>query len=216
MSIAVAEDRRSRSVPDWHQDFLRYVVPAVQSFARSRLRNLAAVEQEEATAEAIAGAMIAFVRLIRRGKNPIAFVGRLAKIAVLRVMTGRLTGARARCQDVLSRFARQQHGYSVESLDAPLNPNATAWKTLLVEDRKSTPADIAASRIDFAEWLGRMSNRRREIAEALAAGYRTEEVANRFRLSDGRISQLRREFESSWREFQSDSPRHGARCPAAA
>jgi hypothetical protein len=37
-----------------------------------------------------------------------------------------------------------------------------------------------------------------------SAGYRTEEVAEMFNLSQGRISQLRREFEESWLEFQRD------------
>jgi hypothetical protein len=213
----LAGDQRCHSVPDWHQDFLTYVLPAVQSITRIRLRYLTPVEREEATAEAVVGAMVVFVRLIRRGKNPIPFAGRLAKIAVLRVMAGRLAGTPNNSQDVLSRFARQQRGYIVESLDAPRNPNADDWRVLLVEDKKTTPADTAASRIDFAEWLGQMPNRRREIAEALAAGFRTEEVAAQFNLSQGRISQLRRLLEDSWREFQGETPQViTAKCPAAA
>lgn len=192
-------------VPQWHSDFLANILPAVNSIARSRFRHLPPVEREEATAEAVAGAMVSFVRLARRGRNPTEFAGRLATIAVLRVLSGRLAGSPDRSEDVLSRLARQQNGVGVESLDAVRKRNG--WQALLVEDRKSTPAEIAASRIDFCEWMNRMKNRRRQIAETLAAGYRTEEVAEMFNLSAGRISQLRREFEASWNEFQREAPR---------
>jgi DNA-binding transcriptional regulator YiaG len=47
-----------------------------------------------------------------------------------------------------------------------------------------------------------MTDSRQAIAESLAAGYRTDEVAEKFSLSPARIAQLRREFEASWRAFQ--------------
>jgi hypothetical protein len=203
MSTVLSEDRVCRSVvPDWHQEFLTYVLPAVQSIARYRLRQLTPVEREEATAEAIAVAMISFVGLLRRGRDPVKFAGSLARIAVLRVIAGRLSGSAFNNRDVLSRQTRRRHGFAVQSLDAN---TANGWKQIVAEDRRSTPADIATARLDIAEWLGRMTNRRRKIAESLAAGYRTEEVAEMFNLSQGRISQLRREFEESWLEFQQDN-----------
>jgi hypothetical protein len=217
MSAPFVAVRGREADPEWHDQFLASIMPVVQVCARIRFRDLPHVEQEEAVAEAVAAAMISFVRLVERGKNPVAFAGSLARVAVLRVFAGRLSGSADSSRDVLSRRARQEHGFSVASLDAPADKTDDVWKNVLVESRKTTPADIAASRIDFAEWLGRMSNRRREIAEALAAGYRTEEVAERFNLSHGRISQLRRVFEDSWREFQRESPRlDSAQCPAAA
>ena len=144
-------------------------------------------------------------RLIERGKNPVAFAGSLARIAVLRVFAGRLSGSSDSSNDVLSRQARQCHGFTVESLDAPVEQTEKTWEMVVVEDKKTTPADVAAARLDIAAWLGGMKDRRREIAESLAAGYRTEEVAEMFQLSAGRVSQLRREFEDSWREFQQDA-----------
>ena len=188
-------------VAAWHDHFLSSVLPAVEVCARVRFRALPQIEREEATAEAIAIAMISFVSLLRRGQDPVEFAGSLARIAVLRVIAGRLSGSGFNNRDVLSRQARRRHGFAVQSLDADRN---NGWKQIVAEDRRSTPAEIATARIDIADWLGRMTNRRREIAESLAAGYRTEEVAEMFNLSQGRISQLRREFEESWLEFQRD------------
>jgi hypothetical protein len=76
--------------PVWHDQFLSSILPAVQICARIRFRDLPQVEREEALAEATAAAMISFVRLIDRGKNPVAFAGSLARVAVLRVFAGRL------------------------------------------------------------------------------------------------------------------------------
>lgn len=206
MSAVSVVDQRRDSVPGWHPDFLAEVLPTVEAIARIRFRSLPPVEREDATAEAVAGAMVTFVRLLRRGKNPTVFAGRLAQIAVLRVLSGRLSSSPDRSEDVLSRMARQQHGFGIESLNTGRSQTRSEWQALLVEDRRSTPADLAASRIDFSEWLGRMKRRRRQIAETLAAGYRTEEVAELFRLSPSRVSQLRREFENSWRAFQREAP----------
>jgi hypothetical protein len=194
-------------VPAWQQDFMVHVLPAVEAVAKIRFSRLPIGEQEEGLAEATATAMLAFVRLLKRGKDPIVFAGRLAKLAVLRVLAGRLAGSPDNCQDVLSRLARHRHGHHLESLETESRLNGVDWESALVENGRITPADLAASRIDFSEWLARMKHRHRQIAETLAAGYHTEEVAELFQLSPGRVSQLRREFESSWRQFQREPSR---------
>lgn len=202
MRVVLLQDRPCRSVPEWHHVFVTDILPAVETVARIRFRSLPACEQEEGLAEAVASAMIFFVRLLRRGKNPARFAARLAKVAVLRVLAGRLTGTSDNSLDVLSRYGRQRRGFKVESLDARHQSPRGAWQEIVVEDRRSSPAETAASRIDVGEWLAGMTSRHRAIAESLAAGYRTEEVARQFGLSPGRISQFRREFERSWQRFQ--------------
>ena len=202
MTAVLVEDRACHSVPGWHDEFLTHILPAVETVARIRFRGLPACEQEEGLAEATAGAMICFVRLMRRGKNPTMFAGRLALVAVLRVLAGRLTSTPDNNGDVLSRYARSQRGFTVDSLDDRQQSARGEWQEIMVEDGKTTPAEIAISRIDFSAWLAGMTTRRRAIAESLAAGYRTDEVAEKFSVSPGRISQLRREFETSWLKFQ--------------
>jgi len=44
------------------------------------------------------------------------------------------------------------------------------------------------------------------FAESLAVGNRTGDVAKRFNVSAGRVSQLRRELAESWRAFVGDEP----------
>lgn len=206
MSPPVVAVRDCATVPGWQEQFLSHVLPIVQSIGRIRFRGLPAVECEESLAEAVASAMINFVHLLKRGRNPTSFAKRLARVAVLRVLAGRLSGSRDCSQDVLSRQARQRQRVRVESLSVP-KATLNGWESALIENHRVTPADMAASRLDFADWLGRMKLRRRQIAETLAAGYGTDEVAELFRLSPARISQMRREFESSWSAFQAETPK---------
>lgn len=189
----------------WQQSFLSHVLPVVEEVSRFRFRKLPRVEQEEATAEAVACALFSFLRLIKRGRSPQNFASKLARFAVLRVLTGRLSSSPDRRRDLFSRFGRQQRGIALHSLNSDDFETGSGWRALLVEDRRSTPADVAITRIDFSAWLNSLTSRHRQIAEALAVGDRTEEVAAKFNLSRGRISQLRREFEMTWRAFQSEN-----------
>ena len=45
----------------------------------------------------------------------------------------------------------------------------------------------------------------RRIAEALALGHTTADVAKRFRVTPGRVSQLRRELQNSWQTFHGET-----------
>ena len=69
---------------------------------------------------------------------------------------------------------------------------------VVVEDRNATPAEVVRVRLDFAAWLRTLPRRDRKIATDLATGSRTGDVARKYELSDGRISQLRKELHLSW------------------
>ena len=80
------------------------------------------------------------------------------------------------------------------------------WQEVLVPDKTCTPAELAASRIDFSDWLASLKRRDRKIAQFLANGESTRAAAEKFKVSDGRISQLRRELAENWRRFVGDDP----------
>lgn len=75
----------------------------------------------------------------------------------------------------------------------------------VVEDHHTPVPDQVAFRCDFPAWLKNLSVRNRRIAQALAVGHSTGEVAKRFGVSAGRISQMRREMHRSWQEFQDET-----------
>ena len=67
---------------------------------------------------------------------------------------------------------------------------------------RAGPAQTAMARLDFAAWLERLPRRRRRMTEMLGAGETTQTVARRFRISPGRVSQIRRELKDCWDAFQ--------------
>jgi len=80
-----------------------------------------------------------------------------------------------------------------------------AWQDITLADGRVTPADLAAFRLDFAAWMRRLPNTLRQIANCLALGEKTKDVAARFGLTAGRISQIRRTLELSWQAFQGEA-----------
>jgi DNA-binding NarL/FixJ family response regulator len=70
-----------------------------------------------------------------------------------------------------------------------------------VEDHRTPVPDQVAFRIDFPAWLCALSRGRRRIAEALAVGHSTSQVARRLRVSPGRVNQVRRELHDSWQKY---------------
>jgi hypothetical protein len=67
----------------------------------------------------------------------------------------------------------------------------------------AAPSDAVPGWIDYQTWLKQYGNsRKRRIAEALSVGSTTQEVARQYGVSDGRISQMRREYERDWEKFQ--------------
>ncbi len=56
------------------------------------------------------------------------------------------------------------------------------------------PADIAALRIEFSDWFTSLWPRDQRLASGLARGESTSAMANMFRITAGRVSQLRRDL----------------------
>jgi hypothetical protein len=160
-----------------------------------------AEEREELIREVIANCWAAFTRLVDRGAMDVAYPTPLAQYAIKQVRDGRRIGTRRNINDVSCPRAQRRHGFGMERLDQ-YDERHDEWKEILVEDRSVGPADTAAARIDFQEWLHLLPRRTRRIAELLSIGETTGKVAKRFRLTTGRISQMRRELKSGWDDFQ--------------
>jgi FixJ family two-component response regulator len=75
----------------------------------------------------------------------------------------------------------------------------------VIEDHRTPVPDQAAFRIDFPTWLGLLSNRDRRIAEELAMGQATSQVAQELGITSARISQKRQELRASWQVFQGET-----------
>jgi hypothetical protein len=183
-----------------HKQFLA-LLPAIRGHAGMTFRHLRSEARQEAVASAVAHAFVAFVRLSELGRAELIYASPLARFAVCRVRDGRQIGCRSNSRDALSDRCRLRKGVRFEGLNQD-EGGAPEWREIVVEDRRAGPADIAATRLDFASWLETLSSHDRQVAEVLATGETTMLAAKRLGVTAGRISQLRRKLYKAWRRFQ--------------
>lgn len=181
------------------------LLPQIQRQASRSFRRLNPELREDRIAEAVALAFEMFVRLIERGQPELAYATPLADYAVRRVKAGRQCGTSLNVGDISSRHCQRKTGIRSWSIHRRKRDTGD-WREMVVEDRHTGPDEVASTRIDFREWLSTLSGKEREIAELLSTGESTREVAQQHQLSPGRISQLRRKFQSTWNEFQGLTP----------
>jgi hypothetical protein len=190
------------------------MMPAICLHARINFRHLDPEGREEAVQNCLTNAMVAYLRLYELGKVELAYPSALARYAVAQTNDGRVTGGHLAIRDVSSPYCQAKKNVIVERLDH-FDETEWCWKEILIADRSCTPAELAASRIDFPAWLDTLTPRDRKVALKLAAGERPGHVAKMFRLSAGRISQLRRELHAGWQRFHGEAePPEVATVPA--
>jgi len=188
--------------PPWHEPFLA-MLPAIERHARIAFRHLDPEARADAVEEVIANALVAFVRLVELGKADVAYATPLAMFGIRQFRAGRRVGSKLNVRDVTSSYCQRAKGVCVGRLDR-YDRDEEEWKEVVVEDKHAGPAEVAATRIDFSDWLRSLSRRYRKIATTLATGETTTSAARHFRISPGRISQIRRELKDSWDGFQAE------------
>jgi hypothetical protein len=196
--------RREKSRPAWHVGFLA-MLPAICLHARISFRRLDPEAREEAVQNCIANATVAYVRLYELGKIDLAYPSALARYAVAQTKDARVVGGHLNIKDVLSVHCQVNKGVIVERLDR-FDEDAEEWREIVIEDRRAGPAEIAATRLDFAAWLRSLPAKLRKIAKVLATGETTTTVAKKFGVSAGRISQIRKELYLMWNRFVGEEP----------
>jgi hypothetical protein len=196
--------RRRRTVPkpvapSWHEGFLR-LLPDIRRHALSRLRHMRPEARSEAVQEIIADTLVAYVRLVELGKEDLAYPTPLVTYALAKFRAGRRVGGRLNVRDVMSTYCQRRKCVVVERLNRR-KERTSDWEEIIAEDRHASPADVAALRIDFRAWLKSLLPRNRRIAQTLALGESTTQVARLFNVTSGRVSQLRQELRYSWYGF---------------
>jgi hypothetical protein len=185
------------------QELFLAMLPAIVTHAKIAFRHIRGQDRQDKIQEVVANALVAFHRLVQLKKIDLAYPSVLARFAVAQIKDGRLVGGKMNCKDVSSSYCQRAKGVLLERLDK-YNADDECWQEVLIPDNTCTPAELAASRIDFPAWLDTLGRRKRKIALKLSEGERTSAVAKRFHTSAGRISQTRRELAESWRKFVGD------------
>src|SRR5215510_3555880 len=217
MSTSSAPRSQSPSIEGLHTVFLT-LLPRILLHGEVVFRHTKCPHQkEEFLCEMLALTWKWLLRLRELGKNPLEFPGVLADFAARAVKAGRRLCGKHKGKDVLNPLAQRRHDFVVERLpvstrrsheDRYANPHGQQAQDSFEErlrDNTQTPVpEQVVFRLDFPLWVGSRSERDRRIIDDLLLGERTLDVANKHGLSPGRISQLRREFMTSWARFCSE------------
>jgi DNA-binding NarL/FixJ family response regulator len=220
-TLVTTSPQHCQGTTDEHEGFLS-LMPVVKRHAQIAFRNLPSVHREEAVAEAVAAAFESYVALKSRGQDPVRdFPSKMASFAVLHVKDGRHVGGRSSSRDVLSRKAQQKHGFRVEPLPRStrrsheeLNgailgqQHLDTYEEMLQDTHQWPVPDRAAFRVDFPAFLQSLSSRDRQLLRYLAEGNSGKLAARKFKLSPGRVTQLRQQFCREWHAM------HGEAVPA--
>ena len=197
--------RPSRKIArKWYAVFMR-MLPRIRVHARIAFRALDPEAKAEAIQDVTANAWKAFVALVKRGKAAVAYASPLAMYGIRQYRDHRRVGSHLNVKDVSSSYCQQRKGIHLARLDK-FDSQENAWEEVLVEDRHCGPAQVACTRIDFDSWLKSLPCRYRRLAQYLGVGNRTSDAARKFKLSAGRISQIRGELAESWKRFVGDDP----------
>jgi hypothetical protein len=181
------------------------LLPRIEQTARISFRHIGCPDRRaDAVAETVAVAWHWYRRCADRGNDAGAFVGTLARLAARHVGGGRGLCGQLRATDALSPRAQRRHGFTVAPLPTGSGTAGTAWDEALHENTRSPVPDQVCFRLDFPRWLRRLAARDRRVARELMAGERAADVARKFGLTKGRVSQLRRAFRRDWEAFGGD------------
>lgn len=117
---------------------------------------------------------MSYQRLVCQDKRQVLRASTLAEFAVKRVRAGRRVGSSQNSADVLARWSKRSSEFQVHSLTAPADDQDN-WNDTLVECRQISPSELAAFRVDFAQWMEGFAERDRRIISALASGEGTKQ-----------------------------------------
>jgi hypothetical protein len=187
--------------------FLAQVLPRVLTHGRCYFRHVKCPHRkEELLAEMSGLAWLWFVRLASRGKDVTGFVSALATYAARAANSGRRVCGQERSRDVLSLLAQRRHGFLVSALPEVSTLSDNPLAEALHDNTQTPPDEQCAFRIDFPAWRATHAERDRRLLDDLMLGERTLEVAGKYGLSPGRVSQLRRELHDDWEFFCAGPP----------
>jgi len=207
MEIVMQGSLCTPSLDQLHARFLA-ILPRIETHAQIQFRHIRCPgKHDDAIAEVIAVCWRWFLRIEKQGKDVNDFVMTLADYAVRHVRSGRHLCGQEASKDALSPLAQRQRSFVTQSLPEYDTIHEDNPVLGALRDNTITPPDEqAAFRLDFPAWRLQRSERDRRLIDELMIGERTKVVARKHGLTQGRISQLRRELHEDWTRFCGDMP----------
>ena len=184
------------TIAEAQRDFAA-ALPKMRAVMRFRLRGVRGERKDELIAEATALAWANYLQVLRDGRDPEPLISKMAHFAAMHAYRGGHLAGQERINDAMSRTAKDKRGVRVQAL--PFSDEEEVHPELLSalrDHREASPADEAASRIDHEERRKLWTDREREIADEMQAGFNTADVARKRGVSRTRIWQQREDMKA--------------------
>jgi hypothetical protein len=178
------------------EDRFAQMLPAIMRDARVVFRGMGREARDDAITEVVAHCWVSFCDLLDRQDDAPVFPSALARYAIKRVRDNRHVGSKTSAVDILSKHCQRVK----DVCQANLGQDAGQ-----VADKTADPAHCAAMRLDFDAWIASLPEAQRKLALVLATGESSSAVAKMLRVTAGRVSQMRRALERSWRNFTGET-----------
>jgi len=178
------------------------MLPHFRYFAKRLMRRMGRgiTDFDDVIQELTGFALELYTSLVRRGKHDVIYYTPLMKYAIKRYREGRrFIGSNT--TDILSHQT-QILGRSDTCQLSQFGDKQDTWD--FMTDRKGRVLDAVQFKIDHADWLQRQTSRDQQIIHDLMMGETTGNVARRYGVSDGLISQYRKRYADSWKTFITD------------
>jgi hypothetical protein len=200
------------------EDAFLALLPHIETHGRIYFRHIQCPSQKaDAIQEMRALGWKWLVRLHERGKDPSCFLRAFVTYLARAVNSGRRLAGKAKARDVLNPICQKRRGFKVEYLPTSFragqehlyaSPLGQELQDELEErlcDNTITPVpDQVCFRIDFPAWLKTLTLRERRMVRRMLRNERTTDLSKRFKVTPGRISQMRRELHDDWQRFCGD------------
>ena len=185
------------STPVSFDSLLAKMLPYFRHYARRYSRNKR-IDRQDVIQDLIGLALQIYNSAVRRGKE--VYYTPLMQYAIKRYKSGR------RCRgynstDILSEHAQMLGRSEVHSF----HDGEREDRHHFMEDRRVSVADAVQFKIDYEDWYEQQSERDKRIITDLSRGERTGDVAKKYGVSDGLISQYRKRYRNSWDNFIGDT-----------
>ena len=188
------------SVPSF-DSLLQKMMPHFQCYAKRLMRRRGSrrFDFDDVIQELTGFALVMYRSLIRRNKE--VFYTPLMKFAIMRYREGRRF-AGTNTLDVLSEQA-QELGRCDTCQLSEFDDDADTWD-FMQDRRQPHVVDAVQVSMDYETWYRRLMPRDQKIVADLSFGHTTGDVAKKYGVSAGLISQYRKRYYKDWNDFISD------------
>jgi hypothetical protein len=191
------------TIEEVNAKFLK-MLPLIKMIAHKAFRDYDYDRREDAVQSVVVDAFQGFKSLVRRGLMHRAFATPLARYAIKHYRAGRPGGMPQNSEDVLSERCQLLGRADVKGIVSYRTGSHIRVEILIYDDRTPDPAMDAQCNIDYENWRKTLKDRDREMLDDFLAGELTSDMAGKYNLTDGSISQTRRKLVKSYRKFVGD------------